>query len=204
MNNNKNDGLAVRGLGIGRHKYLGLVAASGWPEAGDGFSAILWVNWLNRQWSTQASPERRATLKILRDLALGELEVFQRRAETAPPACQVLCAGLAAEATSGETGYRAPGAWGLCDPALMYLPRVVGRGLAHPARPGDAGVEEGFVSMRALGQSSWHTGYIARRAVERGWHRIWVCGNSSFVSQLVEAAGRHGLAAQAYGGCCLQ
>lgn len=204
MNKNTRNGLAARDLGIGMRRYVESAAACGWPEAGDGFSAILWMDWLNKQWSTPAAAERHATLSVLRELALGELEVFQRRAEAAQPSCQVLCAGLAVETISDEADVRVPGAWGLHDPALLYVPRVVGRHEAHGDRPREGCVEEGFVSMRALGPSSWNTEYIVRRAAERGWHRIWICGSGGFVQQLIESAGRHGLAAQAYHGHCLQ
>lgn len=199
MNNNKTTGLAARSLGIGMHKHIDAVAACGWPEAEGGFSAILWINWLNEQWVTLSSPEGQATLRKLREFALAELAAFQRFARLEPsacqaPACQVLCAGLEAEDSFGKLGGQRTGAWGLCDSALLYLPRVVSRGLAPACRPDDAGVEEGLVGMRALGDSSWHAEFIARRAAERGWHRLWVGGSESFVSQFVMAADRRGIA----------
>lgn len=199
MNNNKTAGLAVRSLGIGVHKRVDAVAVCGWPEAGDGFSAILWINWLNEQWVTLSSPERQATLQMLRELALAELAAFQRLARLEAsawqaPTCQVLCAGLEAEDSFGKLGGQRPGAWGLCDSALLYLPRVVARSTAHASRHEDGGVEEGLVSMRALGDSSWHAEFIARRAAERGWHRLWVDGSESFVRQLMMAADRRGIA----------
>lgn len=194
MNKNNTTGLAARSLGIGMHKRIDAVAACGWPEAEGGFSAILWIHWLDKQWVTLSSPERQSTLRTLRELALAELAVLQRCARTEPPACQVLCAGLEAEDSFGEPGAQRIGAWGLCDSALLYLPRVVARGAAHASRQGNAGVEEGLVSMRAQGDSCWHAEFIARRAAERGWHRLWVGGTESFVRQIKTAAERRGLA----------